>query len=440
MSAMNSGVSRRRFLGSSISAALSGVAATAIPRLALGQEAVPTIRNLPLQDQDEEFWWNIRSQFNVQDGLTFMNTGTFGPPPRVVLDEHIKIQRELAENPRNNYRSSELDENKTVIAEFVGADPEEIAYMRSTTEGMNNFANGIDFRPGDEVLMNSHEHPGGYGAYKALEHYMGIKINEIDLPIIPEGIDQIVDLYENAITPKTRIIVVSHITYITGLVTPVKELSEMAHRRGLLISVDGAHPPGMMALDMHDMGCDHYAAAGQKWLLAGTGTGFAYFKRETQDLIHPLMGTDGHEEDGEWVMHEDAGRYENCGQRNVPAALGIRTAIEFQNSIGIANIEARVRQLANQLKEGLIEIPGVRLQTPMDPSMGAGLTHFSVGEVPMDNVRQGIYDLSGIHIRTSSRGDVTGCRASTHFYNMPGEVDDLLSSIRHIAEHQSDYM
>ena len=443
MSNLKSEVSRRRFLGGSISAVVGGLAAVSLPRGLNAQEPVPASplgALKPTEMLDEAYWWKVRSQFNIQDGLTFMNTGTFGPPPRVVLDEHTRIQRELSEDPRNNYRSSELVENKAVLAEFVGADPEEIAYMRSTTEGMNNFANGIDLRAGDEVLMNSHEHPGGYGAYQALERRVGIKINRIELPTIPESPEQVVELYDNAITPKTRAIVVSHITYITGLLTPVKELSEMAHRRGLFISVDGAHPPGMIALDFHDMGCDHYAAAGQKWLLAGTGTGFAMFKRETQDQIRPLMGADGHEEDGQWVMHEDAGRYEHCGQRHISSALGMRTAVEFQNTIGKANIEIRVRELATRLKLGLTEIPGVRLQTPMDPRLGAGLTHFSVRGVPMDNVRQGIMDLGRIHIRTSSRGDVTGCRASTHFYNMPEEVDELLRCVRYIAEHPADYM
>jgi hypothetical protein len=172
MSSVKSEVSRRRFLGGSISAAVGGLAAVSLPRNVLAQEPVPasSLDALkPPQTLDEAYWWKVRSQFNVRDGLTFMNTGTFGPPPRVVLDEHTKIQRELAEDPRDNYRSDELHENKTVLAEFVGADPDEIAYMRSTTEGMNNFANGIDFRAGDEVLMNSHEHPGGYGAYQALE-------------------------------------------------------------------------------------------------------------------------------------------------------------------------------------------------------------------------------------------------------------------------------
>ncbi len=440
MSDHSSKVSRRNFLGGSISAAVGGLAAASIPQAMRAQSSISSLPTTPPQTPDEAFWWRIRSQFNIQDGLTFMNNGTFGPPPRVVLDEHIKIQREIAENPRDNYRSDQLDENKTVLGEFFGAAPEEIAYMRSTTEGMNNFANGIDFSEGDEVLMNTHEHPGGYGAYRSLAHHRGIKINEIEIPIVPESIDQVVDLYERAITPKTRVLVVSHITYITGLLTPVKELSEMAHRHGVLISVDGAHPPGMIALDFHDMGCDHYAAAGQKWLLAGTGTGLGYFKLDTQDQIHPLMGADGHEEDGVWVMHEDASRYEHCGQRHISSALGIKTAVDFQRSIGKENIEARVRQLATRFKEGLLEIPGVRLQTPMDSEMSAGLTHFSVGDVPMSNVRQGIMDLGKIHIRTSSRGDVEGCRASTHFYNMPEEVDELLRCVRHIAENSASYM
>jgi selenocysteine lyase/cysteine desulfurase len=442
MSAMKSRVSRRRFIGSSISAAVGGLAATSIPHAAKAERRIssdPLDGLLPQQDPDEAFWWEIRSQFNIQDGLTFMNTGTFGPPPRVVREEHLKIQRELSEDPRDNYRTGELRENKAVLADFFGAAPEEIAYMRSTTEGMNTFANGLNLREGDEVLMCNYEHPGGYGAYRALEHYVGIKVNEVDIPILPESVDQVVELYERAITPRTRAIVVSHITYISGLLTPVKELSEMAHRRGLLISVDGAHPAGMIQLDFHDIGCDHYAAAGQKWLLAGTGTGVAYFSRDVQDLIHPLMGPDGHDEDGVWVMHEDAGRYEQCGQRNIPAALGLKTAIEFQNKIGPANIEARVRQLATRFREGLLEIPGVRLQTPMDPRMGAGLTHFSIPAVPMDNVRQGIMDLSGIHIRTSSRGEVSGCRASTHFYNMPDEVDELLRCVKYIAENPTRF-
>lgn len=153
MSDLNLRASRRRFLGSSITAAVGGLAVTSIPGAAFAEPRIPApprdILKAP-QNPDEAFWWEVRSQFNIQDGLTFMNNGMFGPPPRVVLEEHARIQRDLSSDPRNNYRSDELHENKTVLGEFFGADVQEVAYMRSTTEGMNDFANGIGLKEGDE--------------------------------------------------------------------------------------------------------------------------------------------------------------------------------------------------------------------------------------------------------------------------------------------------
>jgi selenocysteine lyase/cysteine desulfurase len=389
---------------------------------------------------DEAYWWKVRSQFNIIDGMAFMNNGTQGPMPRYVYEENDRVLREIAEDPSNNYRRDGLNEVRKKLAQFFGADAAEISYTRSTTEGMNIFAMGIDWKEGDEVVMNSHEHPGGYKAYMALERRRGITVKRIEVPSPPESIDQIVDIYEKAITPKTRAFVVSHITYVTGLLTPIKELSELAHRKGLLITVDGAHPPGMLDLDFHDMGCDHYAAAGQKWMLCGTGTGTNYIKRDVQDQVWPLMGVGGNVRDGEWTPTEDASRYEECGQRDIPSALGMGASVTFHETIGKQNIEARVRQLSLRLKEGLKEIPGVKLWTSMDPKLSAGLTLFSVRDIPMANVRDGIMDLDRVYIRTMRTGGLNGCRASTHLYNMPSEVDRLLKCVRHIAEHSSDYM
>jgi hypothetical protein len=205
---------------------------------------------------DETYWWRVRSQFNLVDGLTFMNNGTLGPVPKVVQDENDRVAREIGSDPTNGYRNEELHEKRKGLARFVGAAPEEIAYTRSTTEGMNIFAHGIDWREGDEILMCNHEHDGGVEPYLMLEKRRGVKIRRVDVPSPPSSADQIVSIYENAITPKTRAIMVSHVTYVTGLVMPMKGLSEMARRKGVLTSVDGAHPLGMMDLDLHDIGCD----------------------------------------------------------------------------------------------------------------------------------------------------------------------------------------
>ena len=437
--------SRRQFIGSSAAAAVGGLSLGSFASPALAQRAVPT---LPLGElrltgpPDEAYWWKVRSQYNMIDGLTFMNNGTLGPMPRVVMEEHDRVFREIAADPTNGSRRDELDANRESLAAFVGAEPEEIAYTRSTTEGMNIFAMGVDWNEGDEILMCTHEHNGGIEAYLTLEQRRHIKINRLEIPSPPESIDQIVDLYERAITPKTRCIMVSHITYVTGLLLPIKELSELAHRKGLMISVDGAHPLGMIDIDIHDLGCDHYAAPGQKWLMSGTGTGLAYVSRNVMKNVWPLMGAGSyrHPETGTLEFYQDSRKYEDCGQRDTPSALGMRTAIRFQNTIGKKTIETRVRQLTTRLKSGLAEIEGVKLWTSMSPQLSAGLTLFSIGEIPMANIVKVLMDRERIYIRSMSTGDLNAVRVSTHVYNMPDEVDRLLDGVRHLATHWSDYM
>ena len=444
MSQSKSLFSRRRFIGSS-AAAVGGISLGRFAGRAEAQRAVPA---LPLSElrltgtPDEAYWWKVRSQYNLVDGFTFMNNGTLGPVPKVVIEENDRVFLEIATDPTNGSRRPELDENRKLLAAFVGADTGEIAYTRSTTEGMNIFAMGVDWSEGDEILMSTHEHNGGIEAYYTLERRRGIKINWLDIPSPPESVDQIVDLYEKAITPRTRCMMVSHITYVTGLVMPVAELTELAHRRGLLISVDGAHPVGMIEVDVHAMGCDHYAAAGQKWLMCGTGTGFVFVGREVMDRVWPLMGAGSYldSQTREVKFYADYRKLEDAGQRDIPSALGMAAAIRLQQTIGKKNIESRVRQLATRLKEGLAEIEGVNLWTSMDPKLSAGLTLFSIREIPMQNIVDTLMARDRLYVRTIGTGGLNAVRASTHIYNMPSEVDRLLDGVRHLALNWAEYM
>ena len=433
--------SRRTFLRGVSGGVVATGAALAAGRTSLiataGEQVIaPTLSaaNLkPAGPLDEAYWWKVRSQFNIIDGMTFMNNGTEGPVPRVVLEANERFFREIAENPSNNYRREEVDVVRGEVARFVGANADEIALTRSTTEGMNIFTHGLDWKSGDEVIYCSHEHGGGIGCITTMAKRVGIKPVVIEIPSPPQSIDQIVGLYEKAITPRTKVIMVSHMTYVTGLITPVKELADLAHRRGLLISVDGAHPLGLMDLDLKAMNVDHYAAAGQKWLMCGTGTGVCYIKRDIQDRIWPLMGPPGEPKDG-------AKKYEAFGQRDVPSVLGMAAAVELQNAIGKKNVEARARALSTRFRTGLKGIPGVKMWTSEDPQFASGLTLFSVRDVPMANVQQAILNRDRIYIRTMTTGNLNGCRAATHIYNMPEEVDRLIASVTHVAENASRYM
>jgi isopenicillin-N epimerase len=426
-------LSRRGFIGGTVGAVV-GAASGLRPGKAFafgGQDPKPALGLEALKASgpiDEAYWWKVRSQFNIVDGMTFMNNGTEGPVPRVVIEANERYFREIAEDPSNNYRREDVDVVRGRIAAFVGASPEEIAITRSTTEGMNTFTHGLDWKAGDEVVYGTHEHGGGIGPYTTLAKRVGVKINLVQIPAPPESVDRLVSLYEKAITPKTKVIMVSHITYVTGLISPVKELTELAHRKGILISVDGAHPLGMIDLNLTASNVDHYAAAGQKWLLCGTGTGVCYIRRELQDRVWPLMGAPGDPKDG-------AKKYEAFGQRDVPSALGMAAALDLQLAIGKKNVEERVRFLSTRLRNGLKEIPGVKLWTSNDPTLAAGLTAFTVRDIPMANVQKAIWNRDRIFIRTMTTGNLNACRAATHIYNMPSEVERLIASIRWVSEN-----
>lgn len=437
-------VSRRRFLGGS-AAAFGGVATGLLgealhaqpkaPPRALGLAALK-----PSGPLDDAYWWKVRGQFNVLDGLTFMNNGTYGPTPRVVVEALAKYERELAEDPTDNYRNDGRDEVRTRVAAFVGASPDEIALTRSTSEGMNIFIRGLDWKAGDEVVYCTHEHGGGIQPLQQIEARYGVTLVKVEIPSPPESVSQIVSIYERAMTARTRLLMVSHMTYVTGLLTPIKELGDLAHAKGALISVDGAHPLGMLDLNLAATGCDHYAAAGQKWLLAGTGTGVCYVKRSVQDRVWPLMGyADLKTTNDPKAASYGARKYELGGQRNVPSFMAMAEAIDFHEAIGKKNVEARVRQLSTTLRAGLKGIPGVKLWTSEDPQFAAGLTLFSVRDLPMANVVKAIYDYNRVWIRTMTTGNLNGVRAATHVYNMPDEVERLLDAVDHVSKNAAKY-
>jgi L-cysteine/cystine lyase len=179
--------------------------------------------------------------------------------------------------------------------------------------------------------MCTSEHPGVYGAYRTLEARRGIKIKWIELPTPLRDREEILDLYRRAMSPRTRAVVTSHITFVTGLLMPVRELSELVHERGALLSVDGAHPLGMLSLDLKGLGCDHYAASGQKWLLGGIGTGTCYIRRDLQEKIWPLVGYTDTERTATGRL--GARKYEMSGQQNLPSVSGLRAAIRLQERI-----------------------------------------------------------------------------------------------------------
>jgi len=296
---------------------------------------------------------------------------------------------------------------------------------------MNFVANGLDMKEGDEVLISTMEHPGGTHPWKIKEERFGIKIKEVPIGLPPKSVDEFVDGFRKAITPKTKVISVSHTVYISGLISPLKELCKMAHEKGLLVAVDSAHGIGMLDLDMKELGIDFFATSPYKWLGAPTGVGVFYVRKEVQDRLWPSIVTSG------WSS-KNARKYETLGQRADALGIALGEAVNFQNYIGKARIEKRIKSLAGHFKQELKKIPGAKLHTSQDPYISGGLTAFSIKGVEPKDIVEFVRQKYNIVIRTvgNSEKGTYGCRVSTHIYITHKEVDMLLDGIKKIAGHR----
>ena len=423
------GVSRRLFLRAVAAGSAGAVLAGSAPP-GEARVAITDIQDAHAEGVSEaEFWKKVRREFLISDEFAYMNSGTLGPMPKPVYYTVVDGYRALSADPgRENSRQLKGQQDlRDKLAAFVNADPGEVALTRNTTEGMNFIANGLDLKKGDEVLCSFHEHPGGLEPWKIKAQRQGIVVKELPIPIPTSDPADILNLFEDAITARTKVISVSHITFPTGCMLPVKELAALARPRGILTVVDGAHAIGMMALDMHDLGVDFYASSPYKWLGAPVGTGFLYLRRESQAQVWPTVVT------SDWDDPEGgAKRYDRLSQRAGPLLMATITALDFQNAIGRERIEQRVRALAGRLRDRLEEIPQVKVYTSAHPQLCCGLTGFTVEGFERKAVVNALWRRHQVWVRETDFGLDT-VRASTHHYNTESQVDRLAEGLNDIV-------
>lgn len=218
---------------------------------------------------DEDYWRMVRSQFLLSPRGVYFNTGTIGASPRPVVDavvEHMRAFETVFEA-----RGVDLPALRRSVGTLVGAPPQTIVFTRNTTESMNYVANGLDLSPGEEILTTNHEHVGGISPWHLVARRRNMTVTQFPLPLPPRSARQVVDAWREHITPRTKVLMISHILFSNGLIQPLRELCAMARERGIITAVDGAHGPGLVPLDLVASGCDFYCASPHKWLLAPKG-------------------------------------------------------------------------------------------------------------------------------------------------------------------------
>jgi len=288
---------RRQF----IEKAFKGIAGSAL-LLAADKEALfaqysDDLGSLESTSDSEDYWELVKKSFPLKEGLHYFNNGSLGPSPELVIDATEKFRRKLDAFP-SKYMwggwNTEKEYVREKAANLFGVSEEEIALTHSTTEGMNLVAKTLRLEPGDEVILADHEHPSGTIPWKFWKERFGIKLVRPKLPLLPPNPGELVDIYEKAISSKTKVISMCHMVNTNGMILPVREVSEMAHQKGILVAVDGAQSAAMLDFSLKDLGCDFFATSTHKWMYSPKGMGIFYAHPEAQKLIEPLIVAKGY--------------------------------------------------------------------------------------------------------------------------------------------------
>ena len=415
----------------------SALSVAAIDKLNAGiYQSITSLNQKYVEDisPDGAYWDEVRKMYLFEDKLIMMNNGTVGPMPKPVFNTLMKYFKYQVRNPYDvyNFLPGGKEAVRDKLARFINASPDEVSLTSNTTEGLNLVANGLDLKEGDEVLVSNLEHPGAISPWKLKAKRYGVKITEVPFSLPAKSVEEIVKAFAAAITPKTKIISVGHTVFITGLITPLKELSKMAHEKGVLVMGDSAHGLGMLSLDMKAMGMDFFASSPYKWLGAPTGIGLLYVKKEAQEKLWPTIVSSG------WDTTPNARKYDPQGQRADAMVYALGEALDFMNHIGKERVERRIKALAAYLKQGLSKIPGVKINTPSDPYLSGGLTAFSADGVDCQKIVDYVQEKYNLVVRTigSREAGTLAIRVSTPIYISTKEIDMLLEGVAQLVRHK----
>jgi len=417
---------RRGFLSSFGVVAAAAALPVSRVRADLACQPQPAMPATSLYEKDEEaYWTGLRKQFVIPDDEVYLNNGTVGSSPMPVLKAIIDCYQSAEQLAQSNPEDYPIwgyaawNEFRDPLAAFVGCKRDEIALLRNATEANSYIANGVDLKAGDEVLITDQEHPGGEHPWNLRAKRYGIAVKKITLPKPVPNAATVLNLFDEAITPRTRVIFFSHITTVTGAVLPAKEICALARSKGILSAVDGAHAPGMMKLDVHDLGCDMYSASPHKWLQATKGTGFLYVRDEVIDRLWNTIATEGWDD-----TKIRAERFQRIGSSNVPTLCGLRAAIQFANQIGIERIEKRHRQMADYILQQMVK-RGATSWTSPDAALRCGIATVSVAPLTMPDTENWLWKERKVRIRGGAPSKI---RLSTPYFVLRKDVDRFLAS------------
>lgn len=414
---------RRTFLqglGAGAFGALAGWAPAAAPRVELPALAAAGAG---------AFWAAVRAQFPLRDDPLYLNTGGLGPVSRPVLDAVQATTERLQEHSESGHAL--FEPARAAMARFIGAQPDEVCFVRNATEGNSIVAAGLALAAGDEVIFDSHAHPGGSFPWinQARQRGVVVRLFEPDPASAGGNLARILAL----VTPRTRVIQVSHLTCTTGQVLPVEWIARATRERGLWLHVDGAQAAGMLPLDLHALGCDSYAFSGHKWLGGPHETGVLYLRRDRLEAVAPtgIGAYSGELPDltGELKYAGAASRHE-YGTRNAALIAGLGAAVQFQEQIGRDRIAAHGTGLATWLRDELARVDGLEVLTPADPALRGAMVTVRHARADAGKLFGYLLEKHRLRCRPVTERDLQAVRISIHVFNTAADCARVLAAAR----------
>ncbi len=400
--------------------------------IAKTEAAVKRLDHLSQRDfaRDEDFWFTIQKAYRLTPHFINLESGWFSQQPAEVIDALAKKTDNINRVGSFYYRrkqDQEREDLRKLLAKYLGCGADELAIMRNTTEALNNIIFGIEMKSGNEALFASYEYPSMKEQFKMREKRFGIKNIVMDIPLPHTSDRDIVKTYEKNITDRTKVILISHMTYLSGQILPVKEVCKLAHERGIDVIVDGAHSVSHVNYKIPDLGGDYYGASLHKWTGAPIGTGVLYIRKDKIKDVWPMFGDVS-------VPVDDIRKFEHMGTRPCSIEQTIANAIRFNKTIGLKRKEARLRYLKNYWAEKVKGLPNVYMNTPLEEHRSCGLANVGVkGRSPAELVNY-LFDKHKIFTVAIDYDGIHGARIAPNIYTTLNELDTFVEAMKQFCK------
>ncbi|HSS21823.1 MAG TPA: aminotransferase class V-fold PLP-dependent enzyme [Pyrinomonadaceae bacterium] len=395
------------------------------------QAATKSVAHLTPQQvaMDEDYWAVIQNAFSVTRGIINLNNGGVCPSPRIVTEALVRYiwqQEDATAYTMWQLLEPQCETIRTGLAEMFGCDREEIAITRNASESLEILLLGMDFKSGDEILTTTQDYPRMLNTLRQREKREGLVLKLVKIPIPPKDLNEITAAFEQGITSRTRLILIAHQVNITGQITPVKAVCDMARAKGVETIVDGAHSFAQFDFQQKDLNCDYFGTSLHKWLYAPKGTGLLYIKRDKIPKIWPMMAADSRQA-------SDIRKFEEIGTHSAAPKLAVGEALLFHNSIGGKRKEARLRYLSRYWMNKLKDVPKVRFNTSFDPNQSCAIANVDIEGIEPSAIGSYLFNQHKIFTTPIVHEEFHGLRITPNVYTTLNELDRFCNVMETIA-------